>query len=884
MSYQQAYYTSCSVGLRGGKGFQINAASPTIDPKTLALIERIGVYVPPVSFPARPTPEEIEGFPLSLLYHRSQNGQRLLGQSKYLGVDYTGRFGNYFSHCLAVPDEDSAERDFLPIELWRSRTWASIESGTVALPSIDRPEAGGVIDPLRVNEFLMMHNRIDHVAALVTAVEAALGAGRRLIIVDENESIALWIASVSYALPRHLAWLLTFNTYVKNPYQSDVLITGTTRDSDFAFSPYEVEHQYSVFDFDGNRFSRFAPTAFASNVEAAYRAGRSEGLANFSRFVERVAPDLSTDDLAIAFGCYALSCGMPAVGFNHADVLKWCISRVALLKPEFISSIVTAVGKAPNAASELAASFAELYIAVMQGGTKETTRDAVERAYLRFIFQHCDTLARESFDRLVRGLQISPALMAIGQELRPLWFEKIRSVLDPCRLCEILGIGDRLGLLADCGEIVRRLAETVIAPGLSDLSVQQSILRQLEAPLATDLISGLAAYLQTRASNGDLFHSLRSFLAEGKVLERMELCARNQSALELYYRIIGQQTMNRPDLRVDSFRRCLSAAQSFSAEITPSRVEVAFDAVWQRSLPTAGEALLVMDAVGDYIVAKTSIPGRFGEFLAQGLDLRHDIPERDALAERLSSQAMLSALGATGCIVDALAIARGLRSPEADLDTLIIRAVRIARSLEEVPRVALMEMAAQRLFEIQDREKHRDLLVRANVAGERSFVSIYTRHAMASLSRQGAPASRHVATLFWIWSKASFSLGEEQSRQLLNDVLRRSVKHWRQSDFQMAAIALGEDEGVQFTWKQWLQQGSGYGFVGWLARRFVILFALTIGMASGSFAGGMHSGYRCAERAEAFESPEGFSSSRVPSTQVNTESKNKTSPLKSRQN
>ena len=62
----------------------------------------------------------------------------------------------------------------------------------------------------------------------------------RIVIVDDSESIALWIASASYALPPHLAWRLSFNTYDKNPYQTDVLIAGTTLDSDFAFSPPTV--------------------------------------------------------------------------------------------------------------------------------------------------------------------------------------------------------------------------------------------------------------------------------------------------------------------------------------------------------------------------------------------------------------------------------------------------------------------------------------------------------------------------------------------------------------------------------------------------------------------------------------------------------------------
>ena len=277
MSYQQAFYTSCSVGIRGSKGFQINAATPAMEPSTLEQIERVGVYVPPISSPTRPTSEEIEQFPLSLIFYRTQDGRTILGQSKYVGLDYSGRYGNYFSHCLVSQEPDRAERDFLPIELWRSRMWATKESSSVTLPSVDRPEAGGIIDPQRVNEFLNQRDRIQHFAALLTAAENALATGKRIVVVDENGSTALWIAAVSYALPHHLAWLLTFNTYVKNPYQTDALISGTTSDSDFAFSPYEVDHQYSVFDFEEALVTAVASVVPMSDVVGVLAGWRDGG-------------------------------------------------------------------------------------------------------------------------------------------------------------------------------------------------------------------------------------------------------------------------------------------------------------------------------------------------------------------------------------------------------------------------------------------------------------------------------------------------------------------------------------------------------------------------------------------------------------------------------
>src|SRR5205085_11515226 len=95
MSFRQTYYTSCQQGLRGGKGFQINAATEGIEPSTLQQIERLGLYVPPVSAPSRPSLEEIERFPVSMLFQLLGDRSAVFAQAKYVGTDYSSRFGNY---------------------------------------------------------------------------------------------------------------------------------------------------------------------------------------------------------------------------------------------------------------------------------------------------------------------------------------------------------------------------------------------------------------------------------------------------------------------------------------------------------------------------------------------------------------------------------------------------------------------------------------------------------------------------------------------------------------------------------------------------------------------------------------------------------------------
>ncbi|MEI9975285.1 MAG: GTPase-associated protein 1-related protein [Ignavibacteriota bacterium] len=869
MSFQQAFYTSCSTGLRGGKGFQINAATQAIDASTLELVERLGVYVPPVSSPTRPSVEEIETFPLSLVFYRVPDGRIILGQSKYIGIDYSGRFGNYFSHCLVTHESDPAKADFLPVELWRSRTWATKESLSPSLPSVDCPEAGGVIDPTRVCEFLAQRNRIEHFPALLTAVEGALATGKRIVIVDDSESIALWIASVSYALPPHLAWMVTFNTYVKNPYQTDVLIAGTTRDSDFAFSPHEIEHQYCVFDFDTNRFSRLIPSIFAKDATAGYKSGRAEDVARFGAFVERIAPDLRGQELGVAFGCYALSIGMATEGFENAELVKWCSQRVSRLQPEFIRSLAASVGQSTDVSAELITAFGDLHKVAVSGSASSMMREAVERAYVALLIQRNDVLSGDAFGRVVEDLQLSPAARATGQEVRGVWFERVRAARDPTRLCAFFSLGGRLGLLVDNGEVIRRLAETVIGPGLTDPVVQQAVLRQLPTTFAADLISGIGTHLQARASDGAVFHALRSFLIRPEVLKVLEDYAINQSAVELYYRLIGEQCADRPDQRADSFRHCLGVTQRLRAEPTPSRLEFAFEAVWQGATPTIAEAISVLNATSENVLAKTSIPSKFAGVLARGFDLTRIDPQRDELAERLRGATLLSALGEERGVVDAWDIAKRLRSPEFDPGPLINSAIQVAGRLQQGQRESLSDLAARRLIEVQDREKHSDLLLRGNAALGQPFMNAYAKCAQSFLAQRRSPEPGLVSRLFCIWFKVSSSLGDRQSRVLLNDVLRQSVRKWRQSDFQAAQSGLGIDTAVNSAWARWAprtarSRPAGSGIMGRLLRWFVICLVIVIGLTAGLMLARRFFGSPSEDRVQVSEPAGDSSGSEVP--------------------
>ena len=275
MSFQQVFYTSCEEGLGAGKGFQVKACSPEIPPATLEKVERLGLYERPLSTPARPAPEEMKLFPISLFFQTLNDGSTVLGQAKYLGVDYSNRTGNFFAHSLI---STNSYNDFclankiLPIETWLGNHWVSSENDTTEIPVIEEIFSGDRIEFLNVQPFLNESGNRQFLPVFLTAVVESLKSSRRIIIVDDNENIAFWIAVASYTLPYHLVLNLTFNTYVQNPYNNESLITGTTEDSSFNFAPHEIEHQYFVFDFKGSRFTKIEPDGFALKCSFLYGA------------------------------------------------------------------------------------------------------------------------------------------------------------------------------------------------------------------------------------------------------------------------------------------------------------------------------------------------------------------------------------------------------------------------------------------------------------------------------------------------------------------------------------------------------------------------------------------------------------------------------------
>jgi hypothetical protein len=213
-------YTSAQSGPTGRSGFQFVAATPATPPEVTHAVTPYMAYRPPPDAPSAPAPEELAGFPTALAYGR-EGDYAVLVRCRYTGRDYSGRYGNFFGHAIVTTQQEM--EGLRPIELWGSPMWAG--------PAGQAPDLvpGEAFDPESLAGWLAREQAGDRLAALLDAVTAALagGHGQVVLVAEDVELIARWIALVSYSLPSPLAARMSFITYTADPETAPQLVVGT---------------------------------------------------------------------------------------------------------------------------------------------------------------------------------------------------------------------------------------------------------------------------------------------------------------------------------------------------------------------------------------------------------------------------------------------------------------------------------------------------------------------------------------------------------------------------------------------------------------------------------------------------------------------------------
>lgn len=288
----QHYYTSC-VGVSGETGFQVKAMSPGIPPHVTERLMRQVAYRSPLSL----DPYDIFSHPVALRYDYVGPQESFLLCSQSSGRDENERPGNFFAHSLILLYEQKLSQVLAPILYWRSPFWRlRDETDQNELPVLPDLESVPLGPPLieRIWPFLTQRRHLLY--KLICAVIHSSRAGRRIVIVGQDDEVALWVAAVTCMLPPSYRPLATFSTYTHDPYQSPSLITGTSPDSLFGRS--QSEHRtFFILDTERKEVSRVDDSPYAAYVaQCATATSYERDLLSFFVWCEEVCHSVQCID------------------------------------------------------------------------------------------------------------------------------------------------------------------------------------------------------------------------------------------------------------------------------------------------------------------------------------------------------------------------------------------------------------------------------------------------------------------------------------------------------------------------------------------------------------------------------------------------------------
>ncbi len=302
----QLEYTSCRKGVSGSAGFQFRFIPQEVSLDERREIERSILFRPPRDLPHEPSLDELAGdFPSAFRSYRLASGRRCLTRSSYVGLDYSGRWGNFFAHTLLLLD--SSAPILWPIDFYEWNGWRSRLP-----PEEDTDEGPGAADVVSLSSVppaesftfaelqTFLQEDPSRVAALERVIRAVIlghATSRAVVLRDKPINVLYWLACALKALPARHAWGLSVSTYEFDP-RSCSDITGTTGETDFLFDERERNYQFFEFDFMGGQQSELSDaTGDYAETVAAWMATEPNTLAAFFQFMrffdhETLEPDL----------------------------------------------------------------------------------------------------------------------------------------------------------------------------------------------------------------------------------------------------------------------------------------------------------------------------------------------------------------------------------------------------------------------------------------------------------------------------------------------------------------------------------------------------------------------------------------------------------------
>lgn len=217
MKAKQFIYTSWKNGNSPSKGFMVYSMSEGISADDSAAIQIALKYLPPAGLPYAPTPEQIESmFPRGCAYFRLPSGKYCIGQSTYIGKDYSGRQNNYIIHAFVFDEKpDFNAFDFIDSTLFKrnlTEEEANADSNPPPLPEVEICAQTPKISDGDLVKFFTPDNA-QTLKYLLASVLEANKTGKGIYLYDDYDKLCYWFAAIQKCLPYDLVRDITFTTY-----------------------------------------------------------------------------------------------------------------------------------------------------------------------------------------------------------------------------------------------------------------------------------------------------------------------------------------------------------------------------------------------------------------------------------------------------------------------------------------------------------------------------------------------------------------------------------------------------------------------------------------------------------------------------------------------
>ncbi len=545
----QLHYTSAASGLADRAGFQFVAASPGATPAMQQAVSRLLAYRPPPSAPTRPSPAQLRDFPVSFGFERTEAGLALV-RCRYLGADYSGRFGNFIGHAVVASVQEL--EGLHPIELWEAPWWAT-EPGGPRLPDLAALPPGPVTDPSSVGQWLRANGSTGLLARLIDATLATLdGAAEPVVLVSQSmDTIARWMAAVSFSVPRSRVWDLSFVTYTADPDRVRHHLIGTTPDC-LGFSHGQM------FQLDEHpSAASAAPSRYAQAVAAAWDRGDLAAIDTIDELVASVPPQ----DREAAAIVAAASAGLP------------------LMEPETLAAVDLIGRSARQLPASLWSGFTEdldLPMAFALHGA------AVELRHTELLDRVAPVCVRLALPHRAERRRLK-AISSVKHDVAPVMAAVLRRVADLPELAELMQIGRRLGIPIDP-------AALTIASGRAVRSGKGTLDSVLDDEALRDgVIAGAIVGLTD---------------AEGPLIERMltdAFCAYSAdrdwtNAPRVGMRVLRDYGCKHPDRRVGISDALVDLADRNL--VSGNDIDICLDKIWRTPEPTVAECLALFGGRG----------------------------------------------------------------------------------------------------------------------------------------------------------------------------------------------------------------------------------------------------------------------------------------------